>query len=48
MTLHEEISALCQGAKDASFKIGLASEDERNNLLTNNFVSNFHNSNLVG
>ncbi len=34
MTLHEEIKALCQGAKDASYKIGLASEDERNKLLT--------------
>ena len=34
MTLHEEIKALCQGAKDASFKIGLATESERNNLLT--------------
>ena len=33
MTLHEEIKALCQGAKDASFKIGLASEDERKSLL---------------
>ena len=33
MTLHEEIKALCQGAKDASYKIGLASEDERNKLL---------------
>ena len=34
MTLHEEIKALCQGAKDASLKIGLATEDERNSLLT--------------
>ena len=25
MTLHEEIKALCQGAKNASYKIGLAS-----------------------
>ena len=35
MTLHEEIKALCQGAGEASLKIGLASADERNNLLTN-------------
>lgn len=34
MTLHEEIKALCQGAGEASLKIGLASASERNNLLT--------------
>lgn len=33
MTLHEEIKNLCLGAKEASLKIGLATEDERNNLL---------------
>ena len=33
MTLHEEIKALCQGAKDASLKIGLATVEERNKLL---------------
>lgn len=34
MTLNEEIKALCIGAKEASLKIGLASSDERNKLLT--------------
>ncbi len=34
MTLNEEIKALCLGAKEASLKIGLATSDERNNLLT--------------
>ncbi|MBQ8545451.1 MAG: glutamate-5-semialdehyde dehydrogenase [Clostridia bacterium] len=34
MTLNEEIKALCLGAKEASLKIGLASSEERNNLLT--------------
>ncbi len=33
MTLHEEIKALCKGAGEASLKIGLASKEERNNLL---------------
>ena len=33
MTLHEEIKALCLGAKEASLKIGLASKEERNDLL---------------
>lgn len=33
MTLHEEMKALCLGAKEASLKIGLASTEERNSLL---------------
>ena len=33
MTLFDEIKALCQGAKDASLKIGLSSSEERNSLL---------------
>ena len=33
MTLFDEIKALCQGAKEASLKIGLSSSEERNSLL---------------
>ncbi|MBO5339192.1 MAG: glutamate-5-semialdehyde dehydrogenase [Clostridia bacterium] len=33
MTLHEEMIALCLGAKEASLKIGLATKEERNSLL---------------
>ena len=44
MTLNEEIKALCQGAKDSSLKIGLASSNERNHLLeviANNLKDNY-------
>ena len=33
MTLFDEIKSLCQGAKEASLKIGLSSSEERNSLL---------------
>lgn len=33
MTLFDEIKALCQGAKEASLKIGLTTSKERNDLL---------------
>ena len=33
MALYDDIKALCQGAKEASLKIGLATEEERNSLL---------------
>ena len=33
MTLFDEIKSLCQGAKEASLKMGLSSSEERNSLL---------------